>query len=139
MQTHDGELNIGLVVRVAHSVPELIDILDPLLVTLQSVSGEADNLDTSFLELLLLARDLAKFSCADLIKTCTELSMCVKAHDVRSEKLMILTGVKSAGCEKRMPQESPSQSWNLMGPLVVSASKSGAMLPRRRDIVFQQR
>jgi hypothetical protein len=29
-------------------------------------------------------------------------------------------------------QESPSHSWNLIGPAVVSASKSGAMLPRRR-------
>lgn len=30
-------------------------------------------------------------------------------------------------------QESPIHSWNLMGPAVVSASKSGAVLPRRRE------
>lgn len=30
-------------------------------------------------------------------------------------------------------QESPIHSWNLIGPVVVSAVKSGAMFPRRRE------
>ena len=39
------------------------------------------------------------------------------------------TGVKSFGCENRTAQESPIQSWKLIGPSVVSASKSGAVSP----------
>src|SRR6187551_1619535 len=42
---------------------------------------------------------------------------------------VVHTGVKSFGCEKRTAQESPIQSWNLIGPSVVSASKSGAVSP----------
>ena len=38
METNDRELDIGGVVRMAHSVSKFIDILDPLLVTLQLVS-----------------------------------------------------------------------------------------------------
>lgn len=38
----------------------------------------------------------------------------------------------SAGWEKRMAQEPSSQSWNLMGPWVVFASKSGATDPSLR-------
>ena len=39
------------------------------------------------------------------------------------------TGVKSFGCENSTAHESPIQSWNLIGPSVVSASKSGAVSP----------
>lgn len=46
---------------------------------------------------------------------------------------MELTGVKSAGCEKRMAQVSPIHSWKLMRPLVVSALKSGATEPSLRE------
>src|SRR5262245_48570200 len=42
---------------------------------------------------------------------------------------VVQTGVKSFGCENRTPHELPSQSWNLMGPCVVVASKSGARAP----------
>src|SRR4051794_27099014 len=38
-------------------------------------------------------------------------------------------GVKSFGWENSTAQESPIQSWNLMGPSVVCASKSGAVSP----------
>ena len=44
------------------------------------------------------------------------------------------TGVKSRGCEKRTAHESPIQSWKLIGPSVVSASKSGAVSPMVRLI-----
>src|SRR5690349_25072800 len=40
---------------------------------------------------------------------------------------VVQTGVKSFGCENRTAQESPIQSWNLILPCVVSASKSGAV------------
>ena len=42
---------------------------------------------------------------------------------------VVHTGVKSLGWEKRIAQVSPTHSWNLMWPVVVSASKSGAMVP----------
>jgi hypothetical protein len=42
---------------------------------------------------------------------------------------VVQTGVKSFGCENSTAQESPIQSWNLMWPSVVSASKSGATSP----------
>ena len=46
-----------------------------------------------------------------------------------SPNSVVQTGVKSAGWEKRMPHESPSYSWRLSEPSVVSAVKSGAVSP----------
>ena len=37
-----------------------------------------------------------------------------------------------------LTQELPIHSWNLMGPLVVSASKSGAVSPKRSPIAAKQ-
>src|SRR5690348_6204238 len=48
---------------------------------------------------------------------------------------VVHTGVKSLGWENRMAQPSPIHSWNLMGPCVVSATKSGAVSLRRSDIM----
>src|ERR1700694_365040 len=42
---------------------------------------------------------------------------------------VVQTGVKSFGCENRSAQLLPIQSWNLILPSVVSASKSGATAP----------
>src|SRR6266853_3464405 len=42
---------------------------------------------------------------------------------------VVQTGVKSFGCENRSAQLLPIQSWNLILPSVVSASKSGAIVP----------
>src|SRR5690348_6078892 len=47
---------------------------------------------------------------------------------------VVQTGVKSFGCEKSTAQESPIQSWKLIGPSVVCASKSGAVSPICRAI-----
>src|SRR5580658_5819701 len=44
---------------------------------------------------------------------------------------VVHTGVKSLGWENRIPHESPSHSWKLIVPWVVSAVKSGAMSPKR--------
>ena len=44
---------------------------------------------------------------------------------------VVQTGVKSLGWEKRIPQLSPSHSWKLIVPSVVSAVKSGAVSPSR--------
>src|SRR5450631_1448921 len=42
---------------------------------------------------------------------------------------VVQTGVKSFGCENNSAQLLPIQSWNLILPSVVSASKSGATAP----------
>src|SRR5919204_5032402 len=42
---------------------------------------------------------------------------------------VVQTGVKSLGCENSIAQLFPIQSWNLILPSVVSASKSGATAP----------
>ena len=42
---------------------------------------------------------------------------------------VVQTGVKSFGWENNSAQEFPIQSWNLILPSVVSASKSGATAP----------
>src|SRR5215218_7251589 len=42
---------------------------------------------------------------------------------------VVQTGVKSFGCENSSAQLLPIQSWNLIFPSVVSASKSGAVAP----------
>src|SRR5580658_8945423 len=47
---------------------------------------------------------------------------------------VVQTGVKSLGWEKRIPQLSPSHSWKLIVPSVVSAVKSGAVSPSRTAI-----
>lgn len=47
---------------------------------------------------------------------------------------VVHTGVKSAGWLKRTAHAPFFHSWNEMGPWVLSAVKSGAVSPRRRDI-----
>src|SRR5246127_477561 len=42
---------------------------------------------------------------------------------------VVQTGVKSLGCENSIAQLLPIQSWNLILPSVVAASKSGATAP----------
>ena len=42
------------------------------------------------------------------------------------------TGVKSFGCEKSTAYPSPTHSWKLIGPAVVSAVKSGAVSLMRK-------
>src|SRR3954453_3963924 len=48
---------------------------------------------------------------------------------------VVQTGVKSFGCENKSAQLLPIQSWNLILPSVVSASKSGATAPIGRVIL----
>src|SRR5690554_320388 len=58
----------------------------------------------------------------------SSLSLAVKPNSV------VHTGVKSAGWENRMPQESPSHSWKWIGPSEESWVKSGARSPSRSVI-----
>src|SRR5438105_15626779 len=48
---------------------------------------------------------------------------------------VLQTGVTSFGCENNSAQLLPIQSWNLIFPSVVSASKSGAVAPIWRAIL----
>src|ERR1700741_451959 len=48
---------------------------------------------------------------------------------------VVQTGVKSFGCEKSSAQLLPIQSWNLILPSVVWASKSGAVAPMGRGMI----
>src|ERR1700728_352274 len=48
---------------------------------------------------------------------------------------VVQTGVKSFGWENKTPQLSPSHSWKLIVPSVVSAVKSGAVSPNRIAIM----
>src|ERR1041385_5064334 len=47
----------------------------------------------------------------------------------RAPSSVVQTGVKSFGCENKSAQLLPIQSWNLIFPSVVWASKSGATAP----------
>src|SRR5436309_15500221 len=47
----------------------------------------------------------------------------------RAPSSVVQTGVKSFGCENKSAQLLPIQSWNLIFPSVVWASKSGAVAP----------
>src|SRR6266545_2475622 len=47
----------------------------------------------------------------------------------RAPSSVVQTGVKSFGCENKSAQFEPIQSWNLILPSVVWASKSGATAP----------
>src|SRR5262252_3469557 len=49
---------------------------------------------------------------------------------------VVQTGVKSLGCENSRAQLLPIQSWKLIFPSVVSASKSGAVAPIGSGIVL---
>src|ERR671935_2805275 len=49
---------------------------------------------------------------------------------------VVHTGVKSRGCENNTAHESPIQSWKRILPSVVSASKSGAVSPICRAMVW---
>src|SRR5215217_4395801 len=53
----------------------------------------------------------------------------------RAPSSVVQTGVKSFGCENNNAQLEPIQSWNLIFPSVVWASKSGASVPIWRAMV----
>src|SRR5688572_32923802 len=48
---------------------------------------------------------------------------------------VVQTGVKSFGCENRSAQPEPIQSWNLIFPSVVAASKTKTTVPIWRAIL----
>ena len=90
----------------------------------EAVGRQADDLDTAVGEVGLTARDLSELSRANRGEVIR----------VRKEDRLQKTSVRGLLWRRRAQrtQESPIQSWNLIFPAVVSASKSGAVLPRRR-------
>ena len=81
----------------------LLDVDRPARVVVHRVDAQTDDLGVALVELRLQLGHRAQLGGAD--------------------------GVKSLGCEKRTPHESPSHWWKLIGPSVVSAVKSGAVSP----------
>jgi len=61
----DRELDIRLIIRMAHFVSKIINILDPFLVRIEFISGETDHFDTTLLEFRVLAGNFTKFCRAD--------------------------------------------------------------------------
>ena len=59
--THDGELDIGR----GNFAAEGVDVLDPLMVLLEAISGDTNDLDVSLLEVFSTSSDLAELSSAD--------------------------------------------------------------------------
>src|SRR6478672_2504469 len=57
----------------------------------------------------------------------------------RAPSSVVQTGVKSFGCENSSAQLLPIQSWNLIFPSVVWASKSGAVVPIGSVMVLPHR
>ena len=122
MDTHNRELNIGL--------SPLVDVLHPLVVRVKAVGGQADDLDAAVGKVGLTARDLSELSRANRGEVIR----------VRKEDRLQKTSVRGLLWRRRAQrtQESPIQSWNLMGPWVVSAWKSGAMAPSLKEGMIDQ-
>lgn len=116
-KTYNGVLEV--------SFAPLVDVKDPLVVRFDSVRRQADDLDIALLKIGGTARDLREFGGAYR----SEVIRVRKKDGLASTSVsVIIPGNKIS----KHTQELPIHSWNLMVPLVVSASKSGAILPRRR-------
>ena len=124
--TYDGILDV--------SFSPLVDVLDPPVVRIDTVGRQPNDLDIALREIGLMDRDFRKLGSAHRgevigVRKKDGLALTIDFGERQSEERDIQAGT----------QESPIHSWNLIGPLEVSASKSGAMLPRRRvGILFNQ-
>jgi hypothetical protein len=112
---------------------DLVNVLDPFLVRVEGVGTQSDELDTSLVELGL---ELGERTELGSVMSTQQTGRLTKGKEAQREKgvkedhtSVVQTGVKSSGWENKTTQLSPIKSWNLMGPFVVSASKSGAVLP----------
>ena len=90
---------------------------------LEAIGRNADELNTPLCEFGCAASDFTELGGADRSKVCWmgEQDRLAQFSELLRLPLMPLT------------HESPIHSWNLIGPAVVKASKSGAVLPRRRE------
>src|SRR3954467_9377714 len=74
------------------------------------------------------------FACLSTGSTLSPISLTPRLSNsgfsfARAPSSVVHTGVKSFGCENNSAQLLPIQSWNLILPSVVWASKSGAVAP----------
>lgn len=102
---------------------DFVDILNPFLMGLEGVGAQADELDIAFVKFRLEFGNSAELEAISIRVANSEDGIGGGRTSV------VQTGVKSSGWENKMAYELPMYSWNLMGPFVVSASKSGATLP----------
>ena len=99
-----GDLSVGMaIIGKLTDDPKFGDIVRPLFMISERIDAQADDLTPRLSN--------------------SGFSFAVYPSSV------VQTGVKSFGCENNTAQELPIQSWNLMRPCVVSASKSA---PYRR-------
>jgi len=125
-----------------------LDVLHPSVVFVDLIGRETDDLYATGSKVWGTAGDFAELSGANRGKiVCKRGSVSSKGlrwkknptgmgeEDglcARKRRGASVLSTRSARCYQRT-HESPIQSWNLIGPTVVSASKSGAMFPRRKD------
>lgn len=118
-QIYNRELDIGRAVLGA----VLVDIHDPFVVILEIVGRNTDDLDIALCKVVCATGDLAELSGADR----------GEVSGVRKEDGLECSSDKDGSNGEEHTQELPIHSWKLIRPTVVSAWKSGAMLPRRRE------
>lgn len=89
----------------------------------ETVGRNADDLDVALGKVVCTTGDLAELSGADR----------GEVSRMREEDGLGRDSDKDGKNDGDDTQELPIHSWKLIGPFVVSAWKSGAMLPRRRE------
>jgi hypothetical protein len=115
---HNRELDISGAVLGA----VLVDIHNPFVVILEIIGRNTDDLDIALCKVVCATSDLAELGGADR----------GEVSGMREEDGLKCSSDKDSRNEEEHTQELPIHSWNLIRPAVVSAWKSGAMLPRRR-------
>ena len=94
-----------------------VDVLDPLVVIVETVGRDADHLDVAPCKVARTARDLAELGGADG----GEIS------GVGEEDGLQDRSERDRRHGEGDTQESPIHSWKLIGPAVVTASKLGVV------------
>ena len=107
MEAYDGELDVGR----AELVPPVVDILDPFLVVVEAVGGDANELHTALLEVgCPVCTDTSQevgvrgnLACILILVAQLHAGAQSRAYlRATSASSVVQTGVKSPGCEKRM-------------------------------------
>ena len=108
-------------------------VLNPFIVLFETIGGDTYHLHIALLEIRSATSDLSKFGGADRSK----ISRMREKDGLRDRFDQVWDQIQSE--RDVSTQESPIHSWNLIGPAVVSASKSGAVFPRRSGIFLQRK
>ena len=89
-KTYDGKIYAG----GAELRPILVDVLNPLVVVIQSIGGDPDDFDVTFSEVGSSTTQTNEFAAQRMINPNPNLR-------ATSASSVVHTGVKSPGCEKR--------------------------------------